>query len=168
VPLGGNRRGPARTYVNLMIVMIVGGLWHGAAWTFVVWGLYHGLLLVLYRAIGPRFENRVPYWIRVAIFFHLTCYGWLIFRATSLTQLRAMTDALFQPFGQIDQSLARGLILFIAPLIVVQTIQWLTRRMDFLSFRWAGLETRTVCYAALLYLTLFRGGQPQSFIYFQF
>jgi len=168
VPLGGNRRGPARTYTNLMIVMIIGGLWHGAAWTFVVWGLYHGLLVVLFRALGPRLENRVPYWIRAAVFFHLTCYGWLIFRATSLNQLAAMTGALFHPFGQIDLSLASGLILFIAPLIVVQTIQWLAKRMDFLSFRWAGLEARTICYATLLYLTLFRGGQPRSFIYFQF
>ena len=79
-----------------------------------------------------------------------------------------MTDALFHPFRGIDLSLARGLMLFIAPLIVVQTIQWLTKRMDFLSFRWAGLEARTICYAALLYLILFRGGLPQSFIYFQF
>lgn len=156
IPLGGNRKGKTRTYVNVMITMLLGGLWHGAAWTFILWGTYHGLLLILYRDVGPR-------WLRVAVFFHLTCYGWLIFRAGSLTQLASMTAALFQPLRAIDPQLAGHLLLLILPLAVAPILLRLTE-----YWRRAGLELRTACYAALLYLTLFRGGQPQSFIYFQF
>ena len=169
-PLGGNRRGPARTCANLMLTMVLGGLWHGAAWTFILWGFYHGLLLVLSKSIPPRFTNSVPLWLRVFAFFHLTCYGWLIFRATSLAQLGTMTAAILTP-GTFDTTLAGNLLLLIAPVVAVQIIQQFTKRMDFLSlpaFRCPWLEVRTVCYAAMLYLTLFRGGPAQSFIYFQF
>ena len=168
VPLGGNRRGEVRTCANLTITMLIGGLWHGAAWTFVLWGFYHALLLLIYRVFEPGIERRLPYWIRVMIFFHLTCYGWLIFRVGSLGQLATMTTALLHPLREPDAFLAGSILVLVAPLLVVQAIQYFGRRMDFLSFRCASLELRTVCYAALLYLTLFRGGVPRSFIYFQF
>jgi alginate O-acetyltransferase complex protein AlgI len=168
VPLGGNRKGRARTYVNSMITMAVGGLWHGAAWTFLLWGFYHGILLVTARAIGIAGGIRIPRWIRVVAFFHLTCFGWLIFRAGSFAQLSVMTAALARPFGQIDVALASRLLVLIAPLLAVQMIQWITKQSDFLAFRWSCAEARTVCYAVLVYLVLFCGGEPRSFIYFQF
>jgi alginate O-acetyltransferase complex protein AlgI len=85
MPLGGSRKGPARTYVNLFIVMLLGGLWHGAAWNFVVWGGFHGLLLALERMRGKR----APYgWLpapaRVALTFGLVLIGWVFFRAPDL------------------------------------------------------------------------------------
>ena len=84
-PLGGNRKGRARTYINLFIVMLLGGLWHGAAWNFVVWGGLHGLLLALERLRG----GRAPYgWLpapaRVAFTFTLVLVGWVFFRAPDL------------------------------------------------------------------------------------
>src|SRR5215203_462485 len=69
IPLGGNRHGEWNTYRNLMLTMLIGGLWHGAAWTFVVWGMYHGLLLVAYR-LGARWWNPLPAGVRqISMFF---------------------------------------------------------------------------------------------------
>ena len=99
IPLGGNRHGAWQTYRNLMLTMLLGGLWHGAAWTFVVWGGYHGLLLVVQRAISwpswTRSATLRP--ARVTLTFLLVCVGWVFFRAGSLavagTVLRAHGDA---------------------------------------------------------------------------
>jgi alginate O-acetyltransferase complex protein AlgI len=86
VPLGGNRRGPVRTYVNLLVVMLLGGLWHGAAWTFVVWGGLHGALLALERAGGKTaLYVRLPSSVRVALTFVTVLVTWVFFRAADLT-----------------------------------------------------------------------------------
>jgi alginate O-acetyltransferase complex protein AlgI len=82
VPLGGSRKGPTRTYVNLLIVMLLGGLWHGAAWNFVVWGALHGVLLALERLRGKRPPYRwLPAPARVACTFAIVLVGWVFFRA---------------------------------------------------------------------------------------
>jgi alginate O-acetyltransferase complex protein AlgI len=86
VPLGGNRKGPVRTYVNLFVVMLLGGLWHGAAWNFVIWGGLHGALLAYERMRGkaPAYGRfAVP--IRIAITFVLVLVTWVFFRAADLT-----------------------------------------------------------------------------------
>jgi alginate O-acetyltransferase complex protein AlgI len=85
IPLGGNRKGPRRTYVNLIIVMLLGGLWHGANWTFLAWGAYHGILLALERFRGKRSAYQAwPRPIRVATTFVLVLISWVPFRSTSL------------------------------------------------------------------------------------
>jgi alginate O-acetyltransferase complex protein AlgI len=85
IPLGGNRRGGGRTVLNLMIVMLLGGLWHGAAWTFVAWGAYHGAFLVLERALGKRpVYHRLPRPLRIAATFVLVLFSWVLFRSESL------------------------------------------------------------------------------------
>jgi len=85
IPLGGNRRGPRRTYVNLAIVMLLGGLWHGANWTFIVWGAYHGLLLILERFLGRQsLYQWLPRPLRVGITFVLVLFSWVLFRAETL------------------------------------------------------------------------------------
>jgi alginate O-acetyltransferase complex protein AlgI len=84
-PLGGNRKGPARTYVNLAIVMLLGGLWHGAKWNFVAWGAYHGLLLAIERWRGKRsLYGRFPLGPRIGITFTLMLFSWVLFRAEDL------------------------------------------------------------------------------------
>lgn len=94
IPLGGNQRGPTRTYVNLFAVMLIGGLWHGAAWTFVVWGSFHGLLLMAERARGKeRAYGAVPPALRLAWTFLLVVISWVFFRAPDLaTALRYLGD----------------------------------------------------------------------------
>ena len=82
IPLGGNRYGTARTYRNLMITMLLGGLWHGASWTFVVWGAYHGVLLCGYRVFDKQW-NSLPKPARQIVMFLLVVIGWVFFRATT-------------------------------------------------------------------------------------
>jgi D-alanyl-lipoteichoic acid acyltransferase DltB (MBOAT superfamily) len=100
ISLGGNRRGPSRTRINLMVTMLLGGLWHGAAWNFVLWGAYHGLLLVLGRARGmARLGARIPAALQRLIFFHLLCVGWALFRSASLSDARIIVRKLLDPTG---------------------------------------------------------------------
>jgi D-alanyl-lipoteichoic acid acyltransferase DltB (MBOAT superfamily) len=79
IPLGGSRGSRWFTYRNLLLTMVLGGLWHGAAWTFVIWGLYHGVGLVAEHALGGRL--RLPGWLRWLVTFHLIVLGWVLFRA---------------------------------------------------------------------------------------
>ena len=94
IPLGGNRVSPARVYVNLVTVFFLCGLWHGAKWTFVVWGLYHGLFLVLERVGLDRALARAPRPLSHGYALLVVIVGWVFFRAESLGQavsfLRAM------------------------------------------------------------------------------
>ncbi len=96
IPLGGNRRGPVRTYVNLAIVMLLGGLWHGAAWNFVVWGGLHGLLLAYERSRRSQ-PSRLPDALRVATTFGIVLVTWVFFRAddlpSAMTYLGSMVGA---------------------------------------------------------------------------
>jgi len=85
LPLGGNRRGPLRTYVNLATVMLLGGLWHGANWTFLAWGAWQGFWLIVERAAGKRSVfGALPPPLRVAGTFLLAMLGWVFFRAASI------------------------------------------------------------------------------------
>ena len=99
IPLGGNRRGSWMTYRNLLLTMALGGLWHGAAWTFVLWGAYHGLLLALHRAIPwPTWTGRAAlHPLRVACTFLLVCLGWVLFRAQTLAQAWTIIERMVAP-----------------------------------------------------------------------
>jgi alginate O-acetyltransferase complex protein AlgI len=95
-PLGGNRKGPSRTYINLAIVMLLGGLWHGAKWTFVLWGVYHGLLLAYERWRGKQSAyQQLPRVVRIGITFLLMLFSWVLFRAEDLTATIHYFGAMF-------------------------------------------------------------------------
>jgi len=96
IPLGGNRKGHLRTYVNLFASMVICGFWHGAAWTFVIWGAYHGIMLLIHRylvrekqlGVGVKFlESNPAVFVKVLITQALVFFGWMIFRANSLSDL---------------------------------------------------------------------------------
>ena len=176
-PLGGNRGGELKTNRNLIVTMVLGGLWHGAAWNFIIWGFYHGILLIVHRTAEPtlqRLAERLAiapwlWWlIRVAVMFSLTCYGWLLFRATSLEQLVAMTISLNHPLMGIDWRAMAEVTLLIAPLILVQIIQARTHEMFFMKLVGVPVFAKIIACSFMLYLIVFMGGQPQSFVYFQF
>ena len=95
IPLGGNRKGRARTYVNLLITMLLGGLWHGAAWGFVVWGGIHGTALVIEHALGDR-RDRLPSWLNWFVTFHIVVLAWIVFRSPDLSA----AGELFSQLGQ--------------------------------------------------------------------
>ena len=119
VPLGGNQHGSLMTMRNLMITMFLGGLWHGAGFFFIVWGIFHGLLLVLYRLVPIdafliRRFGRLGKLLAIVLFFHLVCVGWIFFRADSLTQAGKMFAALLRPAGYADHVLPQSLYLLVA------------------------------------------------------
>jgi alginate O-acetyltransferase complex protein AlgI len=95
IPLGGNRGGRLLTYRNLLITMILGGLWHGAAWTFVAWGAFHGAGLVGEHALGGRI--RAPAWLKWLVMFHLIVFSWVLFRSESLDLARTFLSRLADP-----------------------------------------------------------------------
>ena len=115
IPLGGNRKGQTRRYVNLMITMGLGGLWHGASWTFVVWGLLHGAYLVV-NNIWMRFGRSLPAPLAWAITFLAVVISWVLFRATTFSGAMTMMSAMFFPMERVAQAQA-----FATP-----TLDWLT------------------------------------------
>ena len=177
ISLGGNRAGTLMVYRNLSLTMLLGGLWHGATWLFVLWGAYQGLLLVLHRALAPRMETigkgmRVPVQVvtvlKVAAMFQLVCAGWLIFRGESVAQIAGMAWALFTWTGSVDWSVAIPLAQFALPLVALEAILGISKTDAFHRARWIPLWIRTTIYAGLFYLFAFHGAASQTFIYFQF
>ncbi len=100
IPLGGNRKGPRRTYVNLGIIFVLTGLWHGANWTFLVWGVFHGACLIVERLTGQGvFEHARLAPLRRLVTFALVCIGWAMFRAADLGQAGNFIGAMLWPQG---------------------------------------------------------------------
>lgn len=173
IPLGGNRGSSWLTQRNLLVTMVLGGLWHGAAWTFVAWGVYQGLVLVVARAITERGRALTATWQRVLlglVMFHVTCYGWLIFRARSMGQVANFTRLLFtEPrlTAAAWDSLVVPLVLIVVPLLVVHLHQ--ARQDDELSVLRLPLPVRYAVVCAIGYLVLLFGDfEGAEFLYFQF
>ncbi len=173
VPLGGNRRGAGRTYLNLFLTMLLGGLWHGAAWNFVLWGLWHGAGLAAHRlwAQGGKPRLNPALWAK-GIAWLLTLgfvgYGWLLFRAGSLGQVASMTLALgdFTAPAWIG-SFVLNLAVFGTPLILMEV--WQHRAKNPLVALGLPGPVRGLLQAALLLaIILFWEVRQQPFIYFQF
>ena len=178
IPLGGNRKGQGRTLVNLLVTMLVCGVWHGAAWTFIVWGGLHGVMLCLsrltlsYRDAAYR-ALRVPQAaitiLRTVITFNIVAVLWIFFRAEKFSDAVYILQHLFSGWPKlfIDQlSLPYGVI-FIAVLFVVELLQTrgpLQPRISSLPLpaRWA------VYWAVLFSIILFGVDGGSQFIYFQF
>ncbi len=179
IPLGGNRHGPLLTYRNLMLTMILGGLWHGAAWTFVAWGVFHGLILCVYRlfdrfspATQPRALVRsglVPgRLLSILVMFHLTCIGWLFFRAESISQVWEMAQQ-FDNLQLTPFALGAGVLIvfYVLPLLAFEV--WLERREDVLALLKTQWWVRGLVYSyCILMLWFFPALGQYEFIYFQF
>lgn len=183
ISLGGNRQGRRRTQVNLMLTMLLGGLWHGAAWNFVLWGAYQGGLLAAHRQFFGRRANSGEgvrrgglAWlvriVQIVLFFQVVCYGWLLFRAQSFAQITDFTKRLFtlklsdfSHLGYIDlpiPALSGMLLLFLWDLATETT-----GRPRFYQ-TWPR-PLRAALYAILIYALAFGATTtPSAFIYFQF
>jgi D-alanyl-lipoteichoic acid acyltransferase DltB (MBOAT superfamily) len=177
IPLGGNRLGSRRTQINLMITMAVAGLWHGANVTFLYWGVYHGFLLIAQRAFNPLL-GRISFrtlpartlWfsLRVLVVFQLICYGWLLFRAPNTSTIVEMTRTLLHRWGTFDHATLKYLVWIVSPLAAVETARFCAAKLQIPVFTRVPVELRVSAYSVLVYMILFLGGQPRSFIYFQF
>ena len=176
IPLGGNRKGRARQCLNLLITMVLGGLWHGAAWNFVLWGLYQGVLLAIHKfLLTERKFLTHPGWapVKGLFTFYLTCIGWMIFITPDLPRLRFYVAKLlffdFAPSNLVRFIQGQPLVVFlIAAFFVVHAISY---RMGNLSRVFAELRPpawATGVASGLIILYLFGAGRQESFIYFQF
>ncbi|MGO9753381.1 MAG: MBOAT family O-acyltransferase [Solirubrobacteraceae bacterium] len=166
IPLGGSRGSRLFTYRNLMITMMLGGLWHGAAWTFVLWGAYNGIGLVLDHAIGSRI--RLPTWLRWLIMFHHDVLGWVMFRAESLTLTWQFLSRLASPGAATlwkAPALAAILVAIVPQLLPAQPLQALQDRVG--RLRPAVLAPFLAVLILFIAATVPSDGVP-PFIYFRF
>ena len=120
IPLGGNKFTSFKTYRNLFLTMLIGGLWHGASWNFVLWGAYQGLILIIFRLLNLKPSQSTISKILFHIsFFHLTMFGWLLFRANSFTLIFQNIKAFFT-FGGMQTIIDKpGLPLFVSLLMLL-------------------------------------------------
>ena len=172
IPLGGNRYGKLLEHRNLLITMGLGGLWHGANFTFIVWGLYHGALLCLDRILGLRklaSAKGLPRALGIFVTFHLVCIGFVFFRASSIGAAGAMLERMVTDFTVTPVALTMlGLVAFhFAPLFLLETITEGEERLDRLFT--ASWPRQVLAYGYLVFmLVVFPAVQAHEFIYFQF
>jgi len=176
IPLGGNRGGSFATYRNLSLTMLLGGLWHGASWHFVAWGAYHGLLLIAHRLVQPVLSlvrpstavgNRIWWLARLAVFFVLTCFGWMLFRINSLSDLPILLHNLCSPFEWNGKMALLTLFCMLPPLLFMDIAQEKTGDLLVVK-RWAW-PVRLAVYGTLCaYIVMVGWVERIEFIYFQF
>ncbi len=173
IPLGGNRHGTWNTYRNLMLTMLLGGLWHGAAWTFVAWGAFHGLILVAYRLLaGRRGEVRRPLLARLpsmVLMFQLVAVSWLLFRAESIGQAFTMGVRAFSDFTVTPLAVGgfATVAFFALPLMAFEL--WLEEKEDLMALlRGPWLGRAALAALCVLMLVFFPAPVQYEFIYFQF
>ncbi len=171
VPLGGNRVSMWFTYRNLILVMLLGGLWHGASWTFVAWGLYHGVLLVLQHLIPwPRWtQQQALEVVWVAGTFLLVCIGWIFFRALSFTDAGVILQHLVIPVrGLMLEPVAVATILLCMLAVFIEHGLFDTLRMVCWERRLPAPVMGAALAAILMLACVFFPGSNKAFIYFQF
>ena len=182
ISLGGNRKGKLRTYVNLMITMLLGGLWHGASVSFILWGALHGVALAIHKAVMSAFpsfkqmgKDMVP-WRRFwgTIFtFHLVAFGWIMFRADSMEKVRDILSQIvgnFHPevFGQFIVGYKTVFLLMIVGYLAHYIPRAWERRMQQVVTSSPLLLQAALLAVAIFIVIQFKSAGVQPFIYFQF
>ena len=174
ISLGGNRKGKARTYLNLMITMLLGGLWHGPSWRFMIWGGLHGAALAIHKFFTEKtrinFDLKI---VGVVVTFHFVCFCWIFFRASDLEIVGQMLNQIFTKFniqvlGEFISGykvvlflMFLGYVLHFIPRATELHVEELVTRMP--------LALKAVCLTAVIVLVLqIKSAGVQPFIYFQF
>lgn len=182
IPLGGNRGGESKLYRNLFLTMLLGGIWHGAAWTFVIWGIYQGGILIFHRYFSP-FVSRLtkpaqrsglPQKLmsvgKIIFMFQITCLGWLIFRAHSVSQITNFLQSIFFNMGVTTPVIfyyCQQLLFFALPLLLIQLFQIKYKSRN--SLENFPAYSRYAIYLGLYYFIIVFGEYgSREFIYFQF
>jgi D-alanyl-lipoteichoic acid acyltransferase DltB (MBOAT superfamily) len=185
IPLGGNRGNKFMVYRNLALTMLLGGLWHGAAWNFVLWGAYQGSILCIYRLLGIGVRRAGQEEINITVmqrflgmlnmmfFFGVTCYGWLLFRAVSFEQIIHFTGQLFTDFGtagSLSMTMRKPTLagmIGVLVLIIYELTEYNLK--DTCFYRRFPVPIRAGLYALMLFVILMgTSNAPVQFIYFQF
>ncbi len=176
IPLGGSRGSPWRTHLNLLLTMLLGGLWHGANFTFAAWGLYHGLWLVVERLIGDEKLRRVPPLLRRTLTFGLVLAGWVLFRSATFDQALRIWGGLaglhglvpqFNPL-LIEKNIFAGVLAVAGIGFCIAGESWLVRDQPLATRRW-GLPVQVVVWLLFLVALLVAASSVEiPFLYFQF
>ena len=164
IPLGGNRHGPFRTYRNLFLTFLVSGVWHGAAWTFVIWGVLHGLGVMITRELerSAFYRERVPKLLKQAGVFAFVSFTWIFFRAESLNDAGFIIQRIFTAAWESPQIPA--LMLALVALVWLYEFCYESNVRELLKTSWVRVG---VAMFMVLYLCLCSSGGG-AFIYFQF
>ena len=176
IPMGGNRMGELRTYLNLIVVMLLGGLWHGAAWSFMIWGGAHGVLLAIERFLGVKKKRGgSPHWLisalRTFLVFNIVSFLWLLFQLPDFSEVLLYCREIMA--GNPGKSPQVFYAFFVFGMPVVLYHAWAILRPRF----WNRFERNHPCYAnpclnivygVLLFLIVVNSGCSGTFIYFQF
>ena len=183
IPLGGNRRGKVRTYYNLMITMLLGGLWHGANWTFVAWGALHGIYLVIYKMFGNlkqkkeeqtgRSDNALIYLLRnihfVILTYLLVLITWLLFRSPDISSAVGYFIRMLSFTGGWDWHILFFITMMFGVICIMDLPVYYSK--DDFVFEKIPFYIRVpimIVIAALVLLMLFQQNIDRAFIYFQF
>ena len=165
IPLGGNRKGRLRTYVNMALTMVISGLWHGAQWTFVLWGALHALGRVVTRGLErtPFYRDKVPRCIKQALVFIFVCFCWIFFRAETFGDAWTIVTRIFTS-GFADPACP---LLMLGLIVSIWAYQFMyeSRLRRVLE---CGPVKVALVVAMLLYIALFATSSNEPFIYFQF
>lgn len=187
IPLGGNRHGKWRTQWNSLITMLLCGLWHGAAWHYILWGLYHGILLSIHRFV-KYWKLSIPFKclyplaaiFKIFIMFHLICIGWVFFRASDLNQILNIFIQIYNMHWPLPLStnVIWKTIFFSSIPVIGMTISTLlelkptlfrsNRFLEHFSIKKLPLPVQTIVYSIFIYIIFFHGIKTQSFIYMKF
>lgn len=182
ISLGGNRKGKGRTYLNLLITMLLGGLWHGASIRFILWGALHGIALAVHKFILERIPGFRQTGEEMGLFrrvvetiftFHLVCFGWIFFRADSMATVREMLTQIFTNFHpEIFPQFVSGYSVVFSFMLLGYLFHFMPKKAEVAM---QGIVTRSPLFvqALMLIITLFvvvqfRNAGVQPFIYFQF
>ncbi|MFB3882745.1 MAG: MBOAT family protein [Armatimonadota bacterium] len=165
IPLGGNRKGTLNTYRNMLLTMVISGLWHGAAWTFVIWGLLHALGRFATRELERTrlYRDRVPVLAKQLWVFLFVTFAWIFFRAGSLSDAGLIVRRIFSA-GVADP---RFPLAMLAACLIVWVYQFWYESRAKRALEWAPVRVGLAAYM-LFHLLVFSGGSAQPFVYLQF
>ncbi len=176
IPLGGNRKGKWKTYRNLLITMLLGGLWHGAATRFIIWGGLHGLALAVEKFFKENIKlpaGKYQNWLGWFWTFHFVCFCWIFFRAKDLATVRAILSQIFTAFHpEIFVEFLRGYSGVAFWILVGFVLHFCPRRWEIFSENWVSrlpiLGKAALLFAFILLVMQAKSSEVQPFIYFQF
>ncbi len=198
IPLGGNRKGTGRTYFNLFLVMFLGGLWHGAAWKFALWGSLHGVFLALerlagsalrkhdsalsqgrqfslggatgHRASSPNFAftSFLKHFVKWLVTFHLVTFLWLAFMMPDLASIRAFFVGLSNAHLGFSGPPIFSLLFYGSVVVLYHVWGWLREHRKQLAGRLSRSQLEPLLHGAMIFLIITNPGAPRGFIYFQF
>jgi alginate O-acetyltransferase complex protein AlgI len=173
IPLGGNRQGSVRTYRNLLLTMVLGGLWHGANWTYVIWGGIHGAVLSLERALGIGGDqsgkvSRLRAWLHRIAVFHIVCLAWVFFRAESVSEAVQFLGGLGTVAWSADFTVLAALVAILASVMIVIDAAEQRRGEETLGTNGRFAMRMSVLIAMVGATLLFSANSLDAFIYFQF